>query len=528
MIRPLRVERLEDRSLPSVSPTLNLSGLHVDRTRSDASRLLVQFKDDATPQALPGTTLGNKVPLVGNLYEVELQPGTSVEQALEAYLDNAQVVIAEPDHPVEVSWATNDPRLGEQWHLRNTGQNKGTAGADVRALAAWDVTTGSKRFPVAVIDSGIDYTHPDLYLSVWLNQGEIPASRLANLKDVDRDGSITFRDLNNPINQGPGKITDLNRNGFIDGGDLLVPMSKDDAGRDTGRGGWADGVSQDGDHYVDDLVGWNSNAGTNNPFDDYGHGTHLAGLISAVGNNGVGVSGVAWQVPVVPVKFFDRAGNGTISQFIAGLDWALAKGIKISNNSWTDRVDSPLLAAALNRARARGHLFVAAAGNHTRNTDSSPVYPAGYDLNNVVTVAATGRDDKLAGFSNWGPGSVDIAAPGVEILSTTPWGRYGVRSGTSMATPQVSAVMALVWGLRPEWTYRQVIDRVLQTADRLSSLNGKVASGRLNALAAVRIPARAGTVLSVQSQPTGTKGNSGLEAVVAMLAKKEENRRVGL
>ena len=127
----------------------------------------------------------------------------------------------------------------------------------IKAPAAWDVTTGSTRVTVADIDTGIDYNHPDLYKNIWINQGEIPASRRANLIDLDGDGRITFYDLNDTVNQGVGKITDINANGRIDGGDILAPMQKGSGGFDTGLGGWADGVSQDDATYMDDLIGWN-------------------------------------------------------------------------------------------------------------------------------------------------------------------------------------------------------------------------------------------------------------------------------
>jgi subtilisin family serine protease len=494
--RPLTLERLEERTLLI------------------ADHILVRFQAADDPIALQGTTLGQSFALVPGLYEVRLTPGISVDQALNAYRRDPRVELAEPDSLLGASWQPNDSRFREQWNLRNTGQLTGTVGADVHAASAWDVTVAARRIPVAVIDSGIDYKHPDLYLNIWVNQREIPATRRGNLVDIDRDGLITFRDLNNPQNQGFNKITDLNKNGYIDAGDLLTPMGKTVSGADSGQGGWADGLSQDGDRYIDDLCGWNSNAGTNNPFDDFGHGSHIAGIVGAIGNNGVGVTGISWQVPLVPVKFLNQSGAGTISQFIAGLEWALSKGFKLSNNSWTDSGYTPILFEAVSRARAAGHIFVAAAGNNGRNTDVTPVYPANFALDNVVSVTATDRNDRLASFANWGKTSVDIAAPGVDILSTTPWNRYGIRGGTSMAAPHVTGVIAMIWALRPEWSYRQVINWMLQTADRLPSLDGKVASGRLNAAAAVRVPPRsaplsaAGLVIPGPTQPTSTPGGA--------------------
>ena len=219
--------------------------------------------------------------------------------------------------------------------------------------------------------------------------------------------------------------------------------------------------------------------------DGYGHGTHVAGTLGAVGNNGIGVAGVVWTGQIVPVKFFDNSGNGTVSQFIDGLDWALSKGIKISNNSWTDSGYTPALFEAVRQAHDAGHLFVAAAGNNGRDSDQQPAYPADFALNNVVSVGATDRYDRLAGFSNYGAKSLAIVAPGVDIYSTTVGGGYGIKSGTSMAAPHVAGTAALVWSLHPNWTYQQVIDRLLATADKLPSLAGKVRSGRLNSAAAV-------------------------------------------
>lgn len=512
--RTFRLEQLEERSLfaAGVATTIDLPEVQVDPTRYVDGHILVRFRTPAAAAALPGTSLGPAIPLVTGGFQVDLAAGTTVDEAVQAYRHSAAVVWAEPDYQLVNSWVPNDPRFPEQYNFNNTGQAGGTAGADIRAVSAWGVTVGSKRLPVAVMDSGIDYTHPDLYLNIWINQGEIPATRRAKLTDVDGDRTITFYDLNNPINIGPGKITDLNKNGYIDGGDLLKPMDRTATGADAGTGGWADGASQDGDRYVDDLVGWNSNADTNNPYDDYGHGTHLAGIIGAIGNNGVGVAGVNWQVSLVPVKFFNANGAGSVLQFIDGLDYALAKGIKISNNSWNDSGYTPVLYDAVKRAQAAGHIFVAAAGNNGRNTDTAPAYPAGFDLDNVVAVAAVTRTGALAGFSNYGAASVDLAAPGVDVLSTTPNKGYNIRSGTSMATPQVTGVIALVWGLRPEWTYRQVIAWVMQTATPTAALNGKVMAGLLNANAAVRVPPR-GTVM-----PTSFAPRTATTAAVAQAA----------
>jgi subtilisin family serine protease len=498
-----RLEHLEDRTLLAAGqagPLLDLSGLRVDSTCSSPSHILVQFLPNDPPAALAGTTLGPLIDPTARLYQVDLLPGTTVQQAVRRYAADPGVAAAEPDYRIDSSWLPNDPLLGHQWDMHNTGQQGGTPGADINAGAAWGVTTGTLRTVVAVIDTGIDYTHPDLYQNLWINQAEIPPGRRANLKDVDGDGLITFRDLNNPVNQGAGKITDLNHNGYIDAGDILAPMVKNAQGQDTGRGGWSDGIDHDHDGYANDLVGWNFAANTNTPTDDWGHGTHVAGAIGAMGNNGRGVSGVLWNVQMMDLRFFDAQGHATIGSAIAAIDYAVGHGARILNASWIGAGNSSLLQAAIARAGAKGAIFVAAAGNSGVNTDVTPEYPADFPLDNVVSVAAVDHNNHLAGFSNWGPTSVDVAAPGANTYSTLPGGGYGYYTGTSMATPLVTGALALVWGLRPEWSYRQVINQVLGTVDKLPSLQGKVASGGvLDVGAAIRVPPRTVTTASVAS-----------------------------
>jgi subtilisin family serine protease len=403
-----------------------------------------------------------------------------------------------PEPLAELASVPNDPQFSQQWSQQNTGQNGGTAGASIKADLAWDIITTS-RVTTAVIDSGIDYTHPDLYLNVWLNQGEIPSSRLANLIDIDSDGRITFRDLNDKRNQGVGKIQDLDGDGRITAADILRPMVKDNLGRDTGLGGWSDGISNDGDRYVDDLIGWNFVANSNNPMDGRGHGTHIAGTIGAMGNNNEGVAGIAWNTQILGIKVFDDSGNGAVAWIADAMDYAASKGVKVVNGSWVLAGPSETLNQAITRMQEQGVIVVVAAGNQGTDIDKAPYYPAAYTQPNLVTVAATGRNDELASFSNYGAKNVDLGAPGVEILSTNPAKSYLSRTGTSMASPQVAGVIALVWTIRPEWSYQDVIKHILATADKIPSLTGKVVSGgRLNAYAAVAGAQAAG--------PGGTPG----------------------
>lgn len=483
--RPLVLEQLEDRTVPSTSTLQTVLGnLSYDPSQVSRSSILVGFHDSAKDytnwSATAGTTVASKFDLLPGYYLVTLAPDISVEDALTAYAASSQVAEVTPDFLLDNAATPNDPRFAEQWALNSA------SGVDIDAPQAWDVTRGSTRNLISVMDTGIDYNHQDLFSNIWINPGEIPASRRANLVDTDGDGLITFYDLNNTRNQGAGKITDQNGDGRISAEDILAPMRKDSAGRDTGLGGWADGVSNDGDRYVDDLVGWNFVNDTNRPMDDNSHGTHVAGIIGATGNNGTGVSGVAWVTQMMAVKFMNSTGKGSIGSFIAGLDYAVAKGAKISNNSWAGGTFTSLLHTAIVNASKRGHIFVAASGNAGTNIDSTPSYPASYDVNNVVVVGSSSRSDTLSGFSNYGSGTVDVTAPGEGILSTLPGNRYGVMSGTSMAAPHVSAALSLIWAKNPSWTYTQVINRLLSTVDKKTALATKVSTGgRINVGSAV-------------------------------------------
>jgi serine protease len=509
--RRLCLELLEDRSLLSTAAsavTVQLGGLTINQSGYSTSHVLVEFRPGVVPFALPGTNLGQAVAADSGMYQENLLAGTTVSQALSEYAANPAVAAEQPDYNLTPSWIPNDPLLSNQWDMNNTGQQGGTRGDDIGAPAAWGIATGSYRSIVAVIDTGIDYTDQDLYDNIWINQAAIPASRLKNLVDVYHDGFISMRDLNSPINQGPGKIMDLNHNGYIDAGDLLQPMILNNSGQDTGLGGWVNPrVVDPADGLVGDIVGWNFSGNNDNPYDDVGHGTHVAGTIGAMGNNGVGIAGINWYIQLMPLKVFDAQSNGTISSAISALDYATAHGARISNNSWDGAGNDPLLQDAIARAQAKGDIFVAAAGNGGTNTDVNPDYPADFTLSNIVSVAATDNKNNLAGFSNYGAVSVDIAAPGVNTYSTLPGNHYGTMSGTSMAAPHVTGVLALVWSLRPEWTYQQVIAQVMNTVTKVPALAGKVASGGIvNAAAAIKVPPR--TTATTVSNPTVIKTTS--------------------
>jgi subtilisin family serine protease len=293
--------------------------------------------------------------------------------------------------------------------------------------AVWDAQRGSANVVVGVVDSGIDFSHEDLAPNVWTNPGEI---------------------------QGNGIDDDLN--------------------------GW-----------VDDVHGVNCITDTGGGMDDFGHGTHVAGTIGAVGNNAIGVAGVNWSVRLMALKFLGSSGAGTVANAVKCLDYATSMGADLTNHSWNGGSFSQAMYDAIARARAAGDLMVASAGNSSVDNDRFPAsgYPSSYDLDNIIAVAATDQNDNLAFFSNFGATTVDLAAPGVGIVSTIPNNGYTSLNGTSMAAPHVAGAAALLWASRPGVSYSAVRARILQTVDPIPSLQGMVATGgRLSVARAIFPP----------------------------------------
>src|SRR5262245_30849183 len=348
--------------------------------------------------------------------------GVSVEEAVARLELDPRVEYAEPNLIWSISRAPNDPRYPELYGLHNTGQTGGVAGADISAEAAWDRFTGDPELLVGVLDTGAQLDHPDLAANLWTNPGEIPG----NGRDDDQNG------------------------------------------------------------YVDDVHGYDFANHDPDPTDDNGHGTHTAGTIAAVGNNGLGVTGVVWHARIVVLKFLGASGTGETSAAVEALEYAMRLGIKVTNNSWGSGLYSRALDDAVAAAGAAGQLFVAAAGNARSDTDMSPQYPSALAHDCVVSVAATDAADQLASFSNYGAVSVDLAAPGVDVLSTTPGGTYRLLSGTSMASPHVAGAAAFLFGRFPGMSAQDVKSRLLVLVDPLPGLAGRcVSGGRLNlALAA--------------------------------------------
>jgi len=266
---------------------------------------------------------------------------------------------------------------------------------------------------VAVVDTGIDLDHPDLVPNLWTNPDEIPG----NLADDDGNG------------------------------------------------------------LVDDVHGWDFVNDDDDPSDDEGHGTHVSGTIAAAGDNGLGVAGVAWRARLMALKLLDASGIGRTSDAIQAIDYAAAKGARVLNASWGGGGFSLAMLESIRDAGAHGVLFVTAAGNDGADSDLVPFFPAGYDAFNIIAVAATDRHDHLAFFSNFGRTKVDLAAPGVDILSTLPGGTYGLSSGTSMATPHVSGIAALILGFAPDMPTASLRRRILDQAEPVAALADRVATG---------------------------------------------------
>ena len=478
------LERLESRMMLSTTPAQIVGPVPLS-TQQETLNLVLQPGTGGALGSLAGliASAGATVQATGipGLYEV--QAPASVVPSLEADLSASPAVeSAALPQTVSVADAPNDPSYDNdtQWYLN------GPFG--INAPAGWGVITGSTQVIVADTDTGISYNDPELLNNIWINQAEIPASVRSNLTDTNGDGLITFADLNAEvsgvaINQGPGKIEPLSGSGgVVNGSALLAPASS---------GGWADGSTQDGDTAnPDDLIGWNFVSNTNNPIDQDGHGTFTAGEIAAVANNATGVAGADWSVQIMGDQFLDSSGSGTDTAAALAIEYAVQHGAKVINASWGASGVDPTIAAAIQYADEYGVIIVAAAGNNSSDNDNASTWfsPASYsvDYPNLISVAATTFSGNLAGFSNYGVQSVQIAAPGYNLYGLGLNNNYSTDSGTSMAAPLVTATVALVEAAHPTWSMSQVIDAVIDTATPDPNLVGKVTSGGIvNVQAAV-------------------------------------------
>jgi len=371
--------------------------------------------------SLGGGTMKRHFKIVPDLSAIKLPPGMTVQKALQRFNKADGILYAQPNYQLKaLSTFPNDTRFGELWGMYNTGQSGGTVGADINAPQAWDIATGSSEIIVAVIDTGVDYTHPDLAANMWVNKAE--------------------------LNGNPGQDDD-----------------------DNG--------------YVDDIYGYDFINNDSNPMDDHGHGTHCAGTIGAVGNNNEGVTGVCWNVKIMALKFMEPCGDGACGwsdDAIACLEYAVLMGANLSSNSYGGGGYEYAFKNAIDIAGAAGMLFAAAAGNDNgQNNDTIPHYPSSYNCDSIIAVLSTNDNDSISGFSNYGPASVDLGAPGSSILSCKLGGGYQYLNGTSMSTPHVAGACALVWSMNPTLANSEVKNIVLQTVDK--TLPGLcVSEGRLN------------------------------------------------
>jgi subtilisin family serine protease len=361
---------------------------------SSRNELLIKYRANAQKAAsmryqknLGITTIKQFKTIKGSV--VKLPGSISVEHALDIFKNDPDVEWAEPNYLRHAYAIPDDAFFNEAWGLNNTGQvvndTRGTDDADIDAAEAWEIGTGSPSIVIAIIDSGIDYNHPDLRDNIWINEVELNG---VEEEDDDNNG------------------------------------------------------------YVDDIRGWNFADNNNDPLDSNSHGTHVAGVIGAEGNNATGISGVCWNVKIMPLKFLDAQGVGLVSDEVEAIEYAINNGAHIINASFGDPTYSGLEMDAIGEAQYAGLLFITAAGNEGAHIDRNPVYPAAYTLDNIISVTASNQNDELPLWANYGDVGVDVAAPGENIYSTIP-GRTVVWEDDFESVPPDPSD---TWTLQADWT----------------------------------------------------------------------------
>lgn len=412
--------------LPLLSSSINAKML--EEPEYAKGRILVKIAPDHSTKAqtrINGMLKAKKIKnfsLIDGLHLYEFDPSIDVMEAIRIVSADDSVVYAEPDYIYQAATAVNDPEYPRQWSLENTSQTSGTEDADINAEAMWAIELGKSEVVIGIIDTGVEYTHPDLKANMWSNPGEIAG----NSKDDDQNG------------------------------------------------------------FTDDIHGINTIKNDGDPLDDNRHGTHVAGTIGASGNNELGVVGVAQHIQMAACKFLSKSGSGTISdaiecmQYFADLKSRKTNPVNLvaTNNSWGGGGFSQSMLDAIKAHERLGILFIAAAGNATNNNDNNSFYPATYDVANVISVASTDHNDNLSYFSNYGKKTVHVAAPGSSILSTVLNGEYGSLSGTSMAAPHVTGLAAVVSSHFPDLNYTGIKNLVISGGEKISGLRGKTISGR--------------------------------------------------
>jgi len=413
----------------------------LSEARFGRPEVLVKFKSGVSQKTIERLTalrhdrVEDRIENVEGLEAIDDLDNADAATVVSEYQQLAEVEYAEPNFEIELDASEaagplepilpHDPQFTDQWALSNSGQRGGKQGADISATLAWATTTGSDKVVVAVLDSGVDYTHEDLIQNMWMR----PAS--------------------------------------------MAPYHDNELGT------------------IDDENGFNAIDSAGDPMDENGHGTHCAGIIGAEGENNIGIAGVNWKVKIMPLKFMNAGGFGTTKDAIEAINYVIDRkkagvNVRIISASWGSTQRSRALEDAIRKAYENDILFVAAAGNATVDNDRNPHFPSSYNVPNVVSVAALDRHDQLAKFSNWGVKSVAIAAPGVDILSTWLGNAYEEKSGTSMATPVVSGVAALILSEHPRMSVDELKKKLLASTDPIVALKGKtVTGGRINAAKAL-------------------------------------------
>ena len=337
--------------------------------------------------------------------------------------NNSSIEYIEPNYKYSKFDLPKDADFEKQWGLNNTGKNsgswweRGTAGVDISALEAWKITKGSKDIKIAVIDTGVDYTHKDLKDNIMINELELNGT---------------------------------------------------------------EGIDDDGNGYIDDIYGYDFANNDADPMDGHGHGTHCAGVIGA-SHNGFGIAGVNAKVSILPVQFLTAKGGGTLEGALKAIQYATDRGVNVMSNSWGGGGRSQALFDAIEAARDKGISFIAAAGNSNSDNDSKATYPANYKLDNVISVGALDGKGKRASFSNYGKKTVHVFAPGVGIYSTVAGDQYKKMSGTSMACPHVAGVAGLLLASEPNLTYAEIKDRLMNTSIISTEISNFTMSGYVDA-----------------------------------------------
>ena len=367
-----------------------------------------------------------------NMHHLGVRPGQTVEQALDELRADGSVEYAEPNFimtkqsngPAEQVMSNEEMQQSVQ--AADSGSGSVSASASVQTAApinlsqAWAAETNGLAPPVvAIIDTGIDFNHTVFVNSgaIWTNPGEIPAN----------------------------------------------------------------GVDDDHNGYIDDVHGWNFVSNTNSPQDDDSHGTHVSGIVLGTTQDISAVPIAAAKIRIMPLKFLDSNGSGSTSNAVSAIYYAVANGAKVLSNSWGGSGFSSPLLDAMAYAYQANVVFVAAAGNASSNNDATPTYPANYNVPNVISVAATDDFDDFAYFSNFGATTVHVGSPGVSILSTLPGNMWGRMSGTSMATPFVSGIAALIVREKPSMNGYQVKQLIESGSQQISSLVSRTSTqARIN------------------------------------------------